>query len=269
MLITRAVTRSKHHPEANFSQRLFANSLERYLPKIIIDRVDVWGQSLYYSVFACLLAVEIVCFNWLFPNLIPFSFFELWQEGTVKLPNIVQAWPIFAWGMLATGLHSVCTRNSAHHNRYAERFLTRGFAISLMAGVFEEIIFRWLLFMASIPLVYFFGWCTFGLYAWLYTHVIGLIADYSTGGYLHHILYNGYGWAIGSAAIYANSRFRDGHKYQGLLGLVNSWYIGMFMFYVVFAHGLLTAIMIHFLYDMFIFIVRYADAAIERKLGWI
>ncbi|HMO22056.1 MAG TPA: hypothetical protein PKC98_13950, partial [Candidatus Melainabacteria bacterium] len=67
--------------------------------------------------------------------------------------------------------------------------------------------------------------------------------------------------------ISANSRFRDGHKYQGFLGWVNSWFLGMVFFYMTLTYGLVAAIAVHFLYDMIIFLVIYIDMVIERARG--
>lgn len=36
----------------------------------------------------------------------------------------------------------------------------------------------------------------------------------------------------------------------------------------MFTYGLVAAIIVHFLYDLLIFFVLYADAAVERLLGW-
>jgi hypothetical protein len=263
------LARDLDHPEANLEQRVISRVMEHHLPKAIIDKVNVWSSWFVYAIWSSLLCLEIWFVNKWFPGTIPFTFWELWQDWSVSLSSILHTWPVFLWGIGVTTYYSYHTQNEPHENRYAERYLTKGFAISLLAGVCEEIVFRWLLFFVAIATVCFLNWCTFGLWAWFYGVALGPVADFFTGHYLHHILfnYNGYGWAVGSAVIYSNSRFRDGHKYQGLTGLINSWFIGMCMFYIMFEHGLLTAIVTHFLYDMFIFAIRYIDAAIERRQG--
>jgi len=39
----------------------------------------------------------------------------------------------------------------------------------------------------------------------------------------------------------------------------------MFMFYLLFKYGLVAAIVVHFLYDLFIYLVRYLDSIFERS----
>ncbi|MEK7638811.1 MAG: hypothetical protein AAB388_01485 [Patescibacteria group bacterium] len=250
------------------AQERVAHALERYLPKVILDRVDVHERTVLLAIETIVLFGVVSFVELLAPNIIPFRLFEFWVIPKLSFEPIIQAWPLFAWGAGLTTIVSILTRNEARLNRDAEQFLSKGFALSLMAGVFEEIIFRWLLFFIAVPWVYVLNIVTFGIYSWLYTSVVGPIANLSTLGLLEHILFNGYGWAVGSAVIVSNGMFRNGHRYQGLLGFVNSWFIGMLLFLIMFQHGLLVAILIHFLYDMFIFLVRYVDAAIERALGW-
>ncbi|EKD52898.1 MAG: hypothetical protein ACD_61C00204G0001 [uncultured bacterium] len=73
----------------------------------------------------------------------------------------------------------------------------------------------------------------------------------------------GYSWMVGAALISANGKFQDGHSYQGCIGWVNSWVIGMLMFCFVFSFGLPFAMLIHALYDILIKVIVYVDAMIE------
>lgn len=50
--------------------------------------------------------------------------------------------------------------------------------------------------------------------------------------------------------ISANSGFRDAHKYEGWLGRGNAWIIGFIMMSATLNYGLLTAIVLHALYDL-------------------
>lgn len=60
-------------------------------------------------------------------------------------------------------------------------------------------------------------------------NVWGPLADWSTGGYLHDTIFHPTGFAVGSTMLYANAFFRDGHKYQDIIGVLNSWFLGMFL----------------------------------------
>ncbi len=103
----------------------------------------------------------------------------------------------------------------------------------------------------------------------------GLFAFYVNPVYL---IYQGFVWVIhystftlmdpvfqsnltplflfGSVA--ANATFRDGHKYQGLFGFVNSWFCGMVLLYATITYGLWTAVVVHALYDIAIGVIRFA-----------
>ena len=194
----------------------------------------------------------------------------------VKLGGIrwYAAWPLFAWG---TGISLICvlyTKNDRRMNRNAEDILVDGTIISVIAGVVEEITFRWLFFLGNIVSLkitnfLFFGFFGFGIPEWTHLHILGPIVDIITLHGLTPYLFHHTGWAVGAAMIATNSFFRDGHKYQGVFGWTNSWFGGMFFFYLMFTYGLLAAIAVHFLYDFLIFLVRYIDAAIERAQGYV
>lgn len=104
---------------------------------------------------------------------------------------------------------------------------------------------------------------------WFSTTVVVPIADFMSFGKMHNLLTtntvtNPDAWAIGAAIIVANAKFRDGHKYLGLLGFVNSWYIGLVMFWLMFTFGLVAAIFCHFLYDFLIFATAAAMLRLRR-----
>lgn len=93
---------------------------------------------------------------------------------------------------------------------------------------------------------------------WIYDVLLVPLADFTTFHKLHEYLYatnvhTPYAWAAGGAIVSANAFFRDGHKYQGPLGVVNSWFIGMVFFWVMFTYGVFPAMVVHFLYDFLIF----------------
>jgi len=102
---------------------------------------------------------------------------------------------------------------------------------------------------------------------YLQVHVFGPIANWFTLGLLESWLLTPSLWHIGAGMLAANGAFRDGHKYLGLIGFLNAWFIGMFFFYLMFTYGLVAAIVVHFLYDALIFFVRYLDEVIERAQG--
>lgn len=142
--------------------------------------------------------------------------------------------------------------------RDAGEVFALGTIISIFAGVTEEIAFRWLLFFGGFLTLgatnwLFFGAMGFGIPEWFFTHLWGPLANWTTLGYMEPYINHPSGWLFGGTMLSVNAFFRDGHKYQGVFGWVNSWFLGMFFFYVMFNYGLLAAIVIHFLYDFLIF----------------
>ena len=150
--------------------------------------------------------------------------------------------------------------------------MTGGLATSLIAGIGEEISFRWLFFMDNIigcTIANFFllGFIGCGIPEFFHMYVAGPIANFTTFGALEPWIYHVSGWAVGASVLATNAFFRDGHKYQGPFGIINSWFGGMYLFWVMFRFGLPAAILVHFLYDFLIFLVLYVDAVIERAMG--
>jgi len=228
------------------------------------------GSSFLVSAAFSALFVLLVSAIW--PGTIPYSFFEFWSsKGTISEWFYASRW-VFAWGVGFTIFASFTSYNKPEENRNAEAGLALGVIISVLAGVLEEICFRWLIFFSSIITAkvvnfLFFGFLGFGILEWLQLHLLGPIANFFTLGLLQDVLTNPAMWAVGAGMLTANAAFRDGHKYLGIIGFVNSWFIGMFFFYLMFTYGLPAAILVHFLYDLGIFAVRYIDCVIERAQG--
>ncbi len=227
-----------------------------------------------YVVSALWGAITIAIVGRLWPSMIPYGAFDFWpMKGSVG-DWLSSAWPAFVWGGGVTAIVAFATRNKREVNRNAESLLVGGALISVWAGVVEEICFRWLIFLSSIFWVQvvnfvFLGFMGWGIPEHLFLWIFRPLADFTTLHGLHDVLYSPHGWAVGCAMLGANGLFRDGHKYQGPFGVVNSWFMGMFFFWIMFRYGLPAAILIHFLYDLLIFVIRYVDAAIERSRGFV
>jgi len=50
--------------------------------------------------------------------------------------------------------------------------------------------------------------------------------------------------------VLSNLTYRDGHKYQGLIGWINSWYVGLVLLSAMVHYGFFTALVIHILYEL-------------------
>ena len=218
---------------------------------------------------ASIIFIIIVVINYFFPGFLPLTVFELWNAHGTVLEWLIAAWPIFAWGAGVTACASFLTKNDYLKNMQAEKIFSKNVIISFLAGIFEEISFRWIFFLGAFAGVQvanflFFGFIGFGLTEWLYIHAFGPIANFFTFGKMEHILFHTSGWMVGAALLSINARFRNGHTYLGPIGYINSWFVGMFLFWMTFQYGLLASIITHFVYDFLIFFVKYIDSMFER-----
>lgn len=267
----------------NMNLSLFAASFAASFK--IFKEPSVEDQERQHSVMMKAFTVQTVFLfiiaatcTWLFKSVIPYELFEHWhvREGGPIDWLLAGKWA-FAWGAGLTAIVSLLTRNSRYENSMAERLMSLNAQVSMRAGFFEEVIFRWLLLLIAFPVLivmnFFLGGfiglfadgsvMDWGLLRWFYVHVLSPLANWTTFGMLEPYLLNE-NWLVGAAIVFANAKFRDGHKYLGIVGLVNSWFIGLFFFFLMFKYGLMAAILVHFVYDLLIFAVRYIDQVIER-----
>ena len=218
---------------------------------------DNWVAS---ALLAALVIIPLT--KWLAPGLIPFSYFGVWDSHGTGFADWMRAgWPLLAYGLVLSSFLSIYKKIAGHKLQEVgtkrDMFFS-GLLVSLWAGVAEEIAFRWFLFYGSFAFLaignfLFFGWLGFGLPQWLNMHLLAPVANWTTFGYLQGWIYYPGTWIVGASLLSANSFFRDGHKYLGIVGFINSWFVGMFLFYMMFNFGLMSAIILHFSYDVIIF----------------
>ena len=223
---------------------------------------------------------------------------------------VTDVWPVFVWAITAT-LGLCLFKPAAILDKFSSSdILGYGTLASLFAGVFEELAFRWLIYLSAIAYLVFFNWlwgtvflfvfagllgilltlaaakiwdkddlpavlvgivCALGviclvifgrqpdLVKWFYNALLIPLADWTSFHKLHDLFYATGAtpgvdtWAIGAGIVSANTFFRDGHKYLGFIGVVNSWYLGLILFWVMLTYGVWPAIVVHFLYDFLIF----------------
>lgn len=216
-----------------------------------------------------------IVFIWEFfwPDVIPYTLgeFWIWNPQTV-LTGIGIVWPIYVWGAVLTSI-GVLWRGAHIFGDIddAEDDLLIGGAIrSTIAGVCEEIMFRYFIFFGAIIGVqiadWIFGGFLFGAgLPYLFYNLIGwwttnLSAFWCLGWLVDNPEVP---WFIAAAAISTNVKFRIEHAYQGFIGWYNSWLGGWVLFWVFFNYGLIAAIAVHFLYDMIIFFTLYVWAKLH------
>lgn len=214
--------------------------------------------------------LPVLLFTYMFwPSAIPHRFFEFWNSKGSLGDWLWSAKWIFLWAVGINAVFLARTFNDPNDNRHAERVFKAGFWVSLSAGVLEEITFRWIIYLAAFPLAIVSNFILFGFLGsgWglveLITGLYAIVANFFTLGYLQDQLMNVSNWTIPAALLMANNAFRDGHRYQGFFGLVNSWFMGMVFFYFTFTYGLVAAIVVHFLYDVLVFATVYVDMKFE------
>lgn len=176
---------------------------------------------------------------------------DLKGEGTIDLSGLGHVWWIAVWAVVG-GIGSAIY--SANYITVDDKpaALVKGCWISINAGVWEELIYRWLLFVTSMVMLPFLNFITFGLVKWffgtLFIPFVNFISFHSLDDQLH------YGpWFFGAALVSAAADFRKAHNHLGVLGSLNAWLLGLVLFYVMFHYGIMTAIVAHILYDIVVF----------------
>lgn len=204
---------------------------------------------------------------YLLPELYPYGLFKLLIPQGNYQQWLLAAAPVLLWGTGATAW--ACSRfpGTGEFSFEAERALGKGILVSLRAGILEEICFRWILFLGFIPVLYFANQFCFWAFhiegpKVLFYGFYAPLADSFTLGFLHVQLTGD--WLIAASLLSVNFRFQDEHAYLGWVGYINSWFFGMYMFYMLFHFGLLACVLAHILYDLGIVVVLYLDKWVKR-----
>jgi hypothetical protein len=233
------------------------NQIIKFNPETFILGSGKPKKRIHFVVLGVLSLIAIG-FVYLFDiSPIPFGFFQFWHTNVNVWEGIKKSWPAFAWGLASTLLILLVIapyfkRSTAIKGKLSFA-LIEGFLTSVLAGVLEEIFFRWLIFYGAMIWLKVFNIVLIGLTWLFYTKIFMHTANFFTFGLLNEFIFFPGNWIVGAAMISANGSFRNRHDYLSGLGYVNSWFIGMFMFGIMFRYGLLTAIIVHFLYDLVIF----------------
>ena len=136
------------------------------------------GSGCYITTAIGVFIFVVFCM-WVRPGIVPFSLFEFWKLEDVSIWTIIAgSWPLFAWGIGINLIRAVATKNNPMVNRNAEYIIVVGLVLSVIAGVFEEIAFRWIFFYGQIIVYKFFnflvfGWAGFGVFQWLFQNIEG------------------------------------------------------------------------------------------------
>jgi hypothetical protein len=234
------------------------------------DSAKGLGHWIAYSVIAFAFLSLVL---WLWPWAVPFGFYQFWIWDWAKIREaILISWPVYLWGGGITFIFTFGRRIPKKSVADAEsEILAKGWLISLIAGLTEEPIFRWLVFYsgmlgARISAFCFFGFISsyFELSRLTYWYIVGPCINFCSAFHLDWLLYE-MGWIVGAGAVSANAKFRNEHAYLGWLGYINSWAGGFFLFWIMFNYGLPAAIAVHFIYDAIIFTTLFLHAIARRE----
>lgn len=202
---------------------------------------------------------------------IPFRFGEFLPINGSLWEVLATSWPLFLVGFLYNLLLMGFTTNPPQVHQKAKMIPIEGFVTSVGAGFFEEIIYRWAMLYMWMGIL----WGLNYLSTWLFdvgviesiiTQWFPWLNNLMTGGMYETIFQPG-AWTVGLAAIICNRKFMRGHMYQGLFGYIWSFVAGVIFFWIVFRHGIVPAVLVHFAYDMMIFIMLYVDVMMEKARG--
>ncbi|GAB2841793.1 hypothetical protein GCM10022221_46290 [Actinocorallia aurea] len=212
-------------------------------------------------------AVLVLLLEWLAPDVIPFTLTAFWtvpEDPVAAFGAAVEsAWPILLAGIALSLLGipgSIPLQRRLARMPPDDRVLVLTPGRVLAHSAFEEVFNRWLLFFAAIAGAAFLDFVVLGFadahpVQWLFRDVLIPVADFATWHQAHEIL-TGSSWTVGAALLSSNARFRNGHAYQGCFGFVWSWYLGVALFVITFAHGLPVAIAVHVAYNLFLMCVH-------------
>ncbi len=240
--------------------------------------------------------------NWLWPNFFVYPYFN-WELPS--LAAVKSFWPLFAW----LAFLIVFGGNSLRSSHLDWRLWKTGMISGNLAGIWEEIGFRFIFICYSMLTIVVYNWLL-STFAWVVVGALALFTlatliddDHSKIGtfmygvvtvftalmltpenpviwfylqimmpVINFISFDSYAVIFNNpesyqplfvmGAILANARFRDGHKYQGWFGYMDSWIVGFVFLYAMLIHGLITAIVLHCIWNTCV----YTSNLLKRRL---
>ncbi len=202
---------------------------------------------LHYVINTAANAAVLLVLSLFWGQLILVDFSQLWGFNP---GGLLQVWWIFGWAALFALIGA-----GSYTYESKPMLLWRAAWLSLNAGFWEELLYRCVLFCTAMIAMPFLNFITFGLVGWLNTAILIPFTNWVTFGALAPQLY-GATWVLGAAVISAAGDFRDAHKYLGWFGWLNSWFLGMVFFWLMFNYGIITAMVAHAVYDLILLSAR-------------
>lgn len=170
------------------------------------------------------------------------------NQGFVNPKGVVSVWFVFLLAIAVSFFPGSLITDKSKTDLIIESIW-----LSVNAGFWEELIYRWLLFAIAVMVLPFLNWCTFGFIYWIYVSLAIPFTNFITFGFLSPQLLSD-NWVFGAAIISSSNTFMNDHKDKGLLGHISVWFFGLLCFWLVFNYGIVTAMAVHILYDIAVFV---------------
>jgi hypothetical protein len=210
-----------------------------------------------------LLAIPIVILiAHFYPDILPVSsVFDFW---TIK--GTLTDWINSSWALFAFGASFVIIKMLVKPEKFkpllklsGKVIVGSGLLVATWTGIMEEIGFRWILFIFFIGVCSLLNFLFFdafggpGLMQWLCVHIFAPASNFISLGLMENFFQKA-SWQVVGGLLFANLVFSDAHFYQGWLGLIISWFIGLFFFWTMLTYGLPVAMGVHFSYNLICFV---------------
>lgn len=214
------------------------------------DSGSNWVSRTIGGIFVIIVA-SLINYKW-GTDILIFDVFgaPFWKMPTADALQSLWFIPVWAVAINVFALGFQMWRGKRLPNKSPGEVMKLGVVVATLAGIFEELSFRWILFLSSIALYTLSNFLFCGIPEWLSLNLFVPLADYGTLKLMSDLLYHPEGWLVGAAILSTAAVFREGHSYQGFFGWVDSWFFAMVMFYILFAYGLPVCIIAHFTFNL-------------------
>ncbi len=184
-------------------------------------------------IFLLMTYVIIYCLSSVFPSMQPMS---MWTVSNVPLGVLCIA------SCTALGIsRTIINRNmidTIPGQMQISNIIADGFSVSAKYAVLEELYYRWLMFSCLIS-------------------VVSLLDVY----FLCRP------FIIGMCVLYVSVRFAEAHLYQGVRGAVSALLISFVLFFVTLKCGIIFAMLVHFFYNLSLFLTSAVLLSRFRKFS--
>jgi Type II CAAX prenyl endopeptidase Rce1-like len=234
--------------------------------------MNIVFMSAYYLYIGIGFIATYFFFYLFAPQIFSYQYFDFWYKADFNgmFKFVTDRWLIFSTITISNIVFLIVSDKNRVFLSSPYNKLFAGLVSSIFAGVSEEIVYRWLLFFASIGTIagtdYLTGGFVFGhglIYlGFMFTK---FFVNLATFGSLSNYIYST-NWLIGAAMIVSAAKFREGHENYGPLGYWFAWYFGLFTQVIVFNFGILPAIVLHIFIDVIQDLLIFTDRILNRPL---